>query len=64
MTTVTSEPQLTDDLTRTNPAMITTFTTSEVTTSEIATAYDSISQDLGLANVTITGLGKSYSCNT
>ena len=62
MTTVTTEPQSTDALTRINPAMLTTFTTSDFnvmttgitfTTSEITTTYDSISQDQGL------GLGKS-----
>ena len=68
---MTTEPQSIDDMTKT-PAIITTITTTEInvittgstfTTSEITT---SISQDQDIANVTVTGLGKSYSnaCNT
>ena len=67
---MTTEPQSIDDMTKT-PAIITTITTTEVnvittgstfTTSEITTT----SQDQDIANVTVIGLGKSYSntCNT
>ena len=73
--TVTTEPQSTDDLISTNPAMIATFTTLKVnvtttdstfTTSKVSSTYDNISQDRDLANNTVTVLpGKFYSnaCN-
>ena len=70
--TVATEPQSSDGLTSTNPAMITTFATSEVsvpttgstfTTSEVSSTYryNNVSQDPDSANNTVTGLpGKSY----